>query len=137
MRYQADEARCCRSGINPRRALVALGCLIILAACTADSAQDPAPTSSPVLTTEASTFTTTSTSLPPGPVFYTIEVGDTLSGVAAEFGITLEQLLGANPNINDADLISPGDQILIPDIPRSDRTGLDGARTRPARSSRP
>ena len=40
-------------------------------------------------------------------MFYTIEVGDTLSGVAAEFGITLEQLLGANPNINDAGLISP------------------------------
>lgn len=57
-------------------------------------------------------------------MFYTIEVGDTLSGVAAEFGITLEQLLGANPNINDAGLISPGDQILIPDIPDPTEPGL-------------
>ena len=96
----------------------------MLAACTAEAAQDPVPTSAPVLTTEPSTFTTTTTSLPPGPKLYEVQEGDTLSGIAEEYNITLAQLIAANPNIKDAGLISPGDQILIPDIPDPTEPGL-------------
>lgn len=126
MRIQVDEALIGGMRPQPRRRLVLiLGSLVLIAACIGDSAQDPVvPVSAPVLTTAPSEFTTTTTTLPPGPKLYGIQEGDTLTGVAAEHGITLEQLLGANPGITDPSLIKIGDQILIPDIPDPTEPGL-------------
>ena len=45
---------------------------------------------------------------------YIIKEKDTLSKVAKRFNITLEELLAANPDIKDADVISIGQQIIIP-----------------------
>ena len=45
---------------------------------------------------------------------YTIKLGDSLYGIAAEFGITYEQLLAANPQITDPNFIRAGDIINIP-----------------------
>ncbi|MBP2634328.1 MAG: spore coat assembly protein SafA [Firmicutes bacterium] len=42
---------------------------------------------------------------------YTVEAGDTLSGIAARYGIDVETLTAANPGISD--LIHPGDQLVI------------------------
>lgn len=96
----------------------------VATSCADASEPDSVPTSAPVLTTAPSEFTTTTTTIPPGPVLYTIQSGDTLSAVAAEFGLTLEQLLQANPTITDPGLISVGQTILIPDIaPASDDNG--------------
>lgn len=69
-----------------------------------------------MLTTAPSALTTTTTTQPPGPKIYAIQQGDTLSAVAASFGLTLQQLLDANPTIGDPGRIAVGDQIIIPEI---------------------
>ena len=45
---------------------------------------------------------------------YIIKQKDTLSKVAKRFNLTLEELLAANPDIKNADVISIGQQIIIP-----------------------
>lgn len=49
-----------------------------------------------------------------GDTTETIESGDTLSEIAADNGVTVEDLLEANPGITDADVIYAGDTITIP-----------------------
>lgn len=53
----------------------------------------------------------------PTPQVYIIKAGDTLSSVAADHGITLQELLAANPTIEDPDRIAIGDEIIIPSAP--------------------
>lgn len=48
------------------------------------------------------------------PIVYTIKKNDTLLQVAKAHGITIEQLLAANPQIKNANKISEGQQITIP-----------------------
>jgi hypothetical protein len=50
----------------------------------------------------------------PTPVLYTIKKGDTLSKIATANGITIEELLAANPSIKDPNKIGLGQQIIIP-----------------------
>jgi LysM repeat protein len=50
----------------------------------------------------------------PTPELYTIKKGDTLSKIAAAHGITVEELLAANPSIKDPNKIGLGQQIIIP-----------------------
>jgi LysM repeat protein len=76
-----------------------------------------------VLTTAPSEFTTTTTSIPAGPVLYEIQPGDSLSSIAAEFGITLERLLIANETITDPGLIRVGQTIVVPEPPREPLEG--------------
>ncbi|NLW06405.1 MAG: LysM peptidoglycan-binding domain-containing protein [Clostridia bacterium] len=45
---------------------------------------------------------------------YTVKPGDTLHSIASMFGVSVEQLLAANPQIKDPHCISPGQQICIP-----------------------
>ena len=45
---------------------------------------------------------------------YVIQSGDTLYSIARHFGITLEQLLAANPQILNPDKIYPGQSVIIP-----------------------
>jgi len=52
---------------------------------------------------------------PPGDE-YTIKSGDTLSRIAKEYGLTLGQLLDANPEITNPNLIISGQKIRIPQI---------------------
>jgi len=40
--------------------------------------------------------------------------GDTMSRIAKRFGVTVEQLLEANPQIKNPDRIKIGDQLTIP-----------------------
>ena len=46
---------------------------------------------------------------------YEIKGGDTLSGIAARSGVTVEALLRANPSVSDPNLIYAGEQLVIPD----------------------
>ncbi len=50
----------------------------------------------------------------PTPIIYTIKKGDFLNKVAAAHGITLEELLAANPDIKDPNKIVEGQRITIP-----------------------
>ncbi len=52
--------------------------------------------------------------IPQGSGAYTVRQGDTLNGIASRHGVALENLLAANPQINNPDLIYPGEQISIP-----------------------
>lgn len=58
----------------------------------------------------------------PTPQVYVIATGDTLSKVARTFGLTLEELLAANPQIIDADKVAIGDEINIPVKPPDEFT---------------
>jgi LysM repeat protein len=44
---------------------------------------------------------------------YTVQRGDTLTEIASENGMSLDQLLALNPQIRNADMIFPGDKINI------------------------
>ena len=50
----------------------------------------------------------------PTPSIYTIKKGETLSKIATAHGITIEELLAANPAIKNPNKISEGQQIVIP-----------------------
>ena len=65
----------------------------------------------------------------PTPQIYMIATGDTLSKVAKTFGLTLEELLAANPQIIDADKVAIGDEINIPVKPPDEFTEPSPAST--------
>ena len=86
----------------------------------------PSPSSS----APVATATPEPTPVPdPTPQVYTIQEGDTLSRIAAEFGLTLEELLAANEEtITDPNRIAVGDQIIIPTPPPDEVDGGQSAR---------
>jgi len=45
---------------------------------------------------------------------YTVKSGDTLSAIAAAYGVSLQSLIAANPQISNPNLIYPGQNINIP-----------------------
>jgi LysM repeat protein len=77
----------------------------------------PLPTSTATFTrTPTSTTTPTPTVTPtPTPSFYvhTVESGDTLIGIALEYGVTLESVLDAN-NLSQDDFLSLGQELIVP-----------------------
>ena len=50
----------------------------------------------------------------PTPQVYIVAKGDTMSKIAKKFGLTVEEILAANPQIKNADKIEIGDEITIP-----------------------
>jgi LysM repeat protein len=77
----------------------------------------PAPTATPEPTPEP-----TATPEPPPPEpeppqqqVYVVEPGDTLRGIAEQFGVSVEALLNANGlTPEEGDQIRPGQELLIP-----------------------
>ena len=51
--------------------------------------------------------------LPDGGLAYTVEAGDTLSTIAAQFDLSAADLIEAN-DLTDPDQLSPGDELIIP-----------------------
>ena len=45
---------------------------------------------------------------------YIVKKGDTLWGIARTYGVKLEKLIAANPQIKNPNLIYPGDKVKIP-----------------------
>ena len=66
----------------------------------------------------------------PTPQVYVVAKGDTMSKIAKKYGVTIEQLLAANPKIKNPNKIAIGDQITIP-VPVSDAGGLEDASAAP------
>lgn len=48
---------------------------------------------------------------------YRVVRGDTMFEIARRFGVSLDALIGANPQISDPNLIYPGQEICIPGLP--------------------
>jgi LysM repeat protein len=66
---------------------------------------------------------------------YVIKEGDTLSGIASDFGLTLDELLAANETtIENPDRIAVGDEIIIPTPPPDE---VDGAGASPEATPAP
>lgn len=64
----------------------------------------------------------------PTPQIYVVAKGDTMGRIAKKFGVTIEAILKANPQIKNADRIKIGDQITIP-VPETVVDGGDGTVT--------
>jgi LysM repeat protein len=92
---------------------------------------DDRPTTSASPSAAAPTASPEPTPIPePTPQVYVIKEGDTLSGIAREFGLTLDQLLAANADtITNPNLIAVGDEIIIP-VPPTDE--VDGGSAEPS-----
>jgi hypothetical protein len=73
---------------------------------TANSTPSPSPS--------PSTSVAPTTPPAPTPAVYVIKKGDTLSKIATAHGLTIEQLMAANPTIKDPNKIVEGQQIVIP-----------------------
>jgi|SRR6516165_9931888 LysM repeat protein len=58
---------------------------------------------------------------------YTVQSGDTLTSIAAQFGVTLAALAAANPQISNPNMISVGQVLTVPgSSTRSSGTGTSG-----------
>lgn len=50
----------------------------------------------------------------PGGFLYTVQPGDTMYFISHRFGVTLESLIAANPQVSNPNLIYPGQVLCIP-----------------------
>ncbi len=74
----------------------------------------------PGATIAAATPTPAVTAVPaPTPQLYVVAKGDTMSKIAKRFGVSVEQLLLANPQVKDPNKIKIGDELTIP-VPELD-----------------
>jgi len=64
----------------------------------------------------------------PTPIVYTIKKGDTLSKIAASHGLTLEELMAANPAIKNPNKVAEGQQIVIPTPSEAPPAEVGGSR---------
>jgi LysM repeat protein len=85
---------------------------------------DLRPTPEPTVTETPTPTGTASTPSPiptATPIVYVVRRGDTMSSIAAQFGVPLADLIAANPQIEDPSLIYAGNLITIP-LPRASPT---------------
>ena len=92
----------------------------IAAACGGDdeptNAERPEDVTPEVLAeSEIPTPTAIPVVIEPEELTYTVEPGDLLGTVAQRFGLTLDELLAANPQITDPNTIQVGDVVTIPE----------------------
>jgi LysM repeat protein len=80
------------------------------------------PTASPTSTPTASPKPTSTPSPTPLPEFiYTVQATDTLWTIAVQFDLSIDEIMLANPQLNPAGLLFPGDQLIIPGVQRPAR----------------
>lgn len=83
-----------------------------VASSTPGPSTSPVPSSTPGTVTPMPSATPATTPLPGGQT-YTVQPGDTMSGIAAKFGTTVKAIAAAN-NIADPRVIHVGQVLLIP-----------------------
>lgn len=130
-------ARTARKGSGAALATVLLcGCVAVSPPASAPaSGTDATPASPSAASTDPGATPSASATVEPPPAAsvslrptaqtYTIRGGDSLSSIAAQFGLTVGQLLAANPQIADPNDIRAGDVLVIP--PQDAPTGLPSA----------
>lgn len=74
----------------------------------APSVPSAAPSAAPVVPSPAP-----SAAPAPSGQKYVVQSGDTLSGIADQFGVTIQQLIDAN-SLQNPDLLLPGQELIIP-----------------------
>jgi LysM repeat protein len=132
-RYEAYPTIRSRAGLPPLPRLAVLAGALVIAAVAlfflpallgvggGDGTDGPTPRPS---ASAAEPSTSVAPTTPPEPTaqVYVVKAGDTLSGIATSFDLTLEELLTANPQITDPDKVGIGDEITIPAAPQSEFT---------------
>jgi nucleoid-associated protein YgaU len=103
------------AGMAAAVALAAVALFFLPALLGFGSADEPRATPSPSPSPSRSIAPTPTPA--PTPVVYIIKSGDTLSKIAVANGLTIEQLLEANPEIKDPNKIVVGNSIIIPPPP--------------------
>jgi hypothetical protein len=104
-----------RVGVLAAAIAIAALALFMLPALLGIGGGGPSSSASPIGSGAAATSTPEIvTPAAPTPQVYRIQDKDNLLKVAKKFGITLEQLLAANPQITNPDKISLGQEIIIP-----------------------
>jgi LysM repeat protein len=85
---------------------------------TGGPGSDPtaSPSSAASITPEPSPTATPA----PTPIVHVVAQGETLSKIAKKYGLTLDQLLAANPQIKNPNKIAIGDELTIPTPTPSD-----------------
>jgi len=78
----------------------------------------PTPTA-----TAMSGFLAAASSPTPAPFFYVIQPGDTLAGIAAAYGLTVDELIAAN-SLSDPNVIQAGQPLIIPGLSAPTATPL-------------
>ncbi len=125
-RFEAYPTIRSRTGLSaPPRLAVLAGALVIAAVAlfflpallgVGGGGDDDRPSPSPS-TSEAVPSASVEPTAPPAPSseVYLVKAGDTMSKIAAAFGLTLEELCAANVEaIPDCDKIAVGDEVIIP-----------------------
>jgi LysM repeat protein len=102
-----------------------LPALLLVAACAPPQPESPRPTSPTILEITPAptqnidaTATAYASRLVPTPTpagLYKVQAGDTLSGLAEEFGTTVEELMAAN-GLTDANALQAGQTLIIPSL---------------------
>src|SRR5689334_13804746 len=113
------------SSLLHRRCVAALLALLALAACAPPAPASPRPTAAVVLDSTVpptqdveATATANARQLVPTPTpagLYVVQQGDTLGGLAEDFGTTVEDLMAAN-GLTDPNAIQAGQTLLIPSL---------------------
>jgi spore coat assembly protein SafA len=87
--------------------------------------------------TEQATVEPEPTPLPaPTPQIHTVVKGDTMSKIAKKYGVTVEELMDANPQIKNPNKIAIGDAITIP-VPVEEDASVGGDGTVDGESQEP
>ncbi len=113
--------------ISFRFSLYLSACILFLTACTPQPTDSAPPavdlipfvtsTESPLQTSGPVGLVTAETPLPsPTPFTYTVQTGDTISGIALKFGVSIDDLQAANPEVSPS-AMSVGIVLKIPSNP--------------------
>jgi LysM repeat protein len=88
----------------------------------------------PVVTEQPGTSLEPTAPPAPTPQVYVVAKGDTMSKIAKRFGLTMAEVMAANPQIKNPDKIAIGDQMTIP-VPVGDGGGAASGGTVPSAES--
>jgi LysM repeat protein len=91
---------------------IALAAIVLLAAC-GESREEPSPAPAPTLAVVTATPGPPPVPTPGEQQRYVVREGDTLSGIAARFGVPETAILEANP-LSDPDRLFVGQELVIP-----------------------
>lgn len=135
-----------RAPTHLRRAIIAAAGAALLAACVPEPPPSALPTLPAVLDitpaptldidATATAFVAVARPSPTVAALYTVQDGDTLSGLAERFNTTVDELVAAN-GMTDPNALQPGQTLLIPSLIRTPQPAAPAPQGSPAPSPTP